>query len=341
MGKHVSPVSLKSEDLTNSSSGIPDLELHEIPEDIWLHDMSSERPSVETPAPKWRGGKQPVKPYRKAPRGEVDEDGHRMILVDGEMFTVVEGDLLLDIDQKDLWQQALAIREADRQARLELQEAGFDEVALHAGYVNGSTSALVGIVQGGKLVRWSPGTVLTYCVLSSTFPREEWYDEVVANMQLATEAWEATCGVEFDYVSSLDSSPSVRPPGVVFPVRYIGAGGAFIAAAFFPNDLPTRRRMLIDPSYFSTTFDHVGVLRHELGHVIGCRHEHIRSGAPPICPDEDVTGTINLTAYDPQSVMHYFCGGVGSRSLEITQLDRIGAQQLYGPPLRAFELQEA
>ncbi len=190
-------------------------------------------------------------------------------------------------------------------------------------------------------MRWSPGTVLTYCVLRNTFPREEWYEEVVANMQLATEAWEATCGVRFEYVARLDSSASVRPSGVVFPVRYIGAGGAFIAAAFFPNDLPARRRMLIDPSYFTTTFDHVGVLRHELGHVIGCRHEHIRSGAPPLCPDEDTTGTINLTAYDPQSVMHYFCGGVGSRKLEITQLDRIGAQQLYGPPLRAFELQEA
>jgi hypothetical protein len=139
-------------------------------------------------------------------------------------------------------------------------------------------------------------------------------------------------------VPSLDASVSVRPQGVLFPVRYIGAGGAFIAASFFPNDPPNRRRVLIDPSYFTTAFDHVGVLRHELGHVIGFRHEHIRSGAPPSCPHEDTTGTLDLTAYDPKSVMHYFCGKVGSRKLEITQVDRVGAQKLYGAPLETFEL---
>jgi hypothetical protein len=195
-------------------------------------------------------------------------------------------------------------------------------------------------MQDGKLVRWHPGTVLSYCVLANTFPRQEWYEEVVTNMPLATEAWENMCGVQFEYVADLDSSTSMRPSGVLFPVRYISAGGAFIAASFFPNDPPSRRRLLIDPSYFSTSFDHVGVLQHELGHVIGFRHEHIRSGAPPICPDEDTTGTFNLTDYDPQSVMHYFCGGLGSKRLEITELDRIGAQRLYGLPLNAFESQE-
>jgi hypothetical protein len=92
----------------------------------------------------------------------------------------------------------------------------------------------------------------------------------------------------------------------------------------------------IDPSFFVPTlpFDRVGVLRHELGHVLGFRHEHIRSGAPPICPDEATHHTIDLTQYDPQSVMHYFCGNVGSKQLAITAVDRAGARLVYGPPDR-------
>jgi hypothetical protein len=112
----------------------------------------------------------------------------------------------------------------------------------------------------------------------------------------------------------------------------------FIAAAFFPNDPINRRRVLIDPSYFTTTFNQVGVLRHELGHVLGFRHEHIRSGAPAACPDEDPGRVIDLTQYDPRSVMHYFCGGVGSRELAISDLDREGSQRVYGPPLSDFML---
>ena len=41
---------------------------------------------------------------------QADENGHRMVLVDNEILTVVEGDLILDDDQKDLWQEAQTAR---------------------------------------------------------------------------------------------------------------------------------------------------------------------------------------------------------------------------------------
>jgi len=82
------------------------------------------------------------------------------------------------------------------------------------------------------------------------------------------------------------------------------------------------------------------VLRHELGHVLGWRHEQIRSEAPAICPDEDTANTVDLTQYDPQSVMHYFCGGVGSRDLAITDVDKIGSQKVYGLPFDSFNYVE-
>lgn len=328
---------------------IQDLELYECGEELTSEMPAGPASKVTEGTPKSQGGARSDRHVAEAvhktvaeavhkTKPEFDEDGHRIVWVDDETFTVVEGDLILDVDQIALWKEAQAAKTSQFQARLRAEAAGMGEAALTE---HSSMSYLIGMVQDGKLVRWSPGTVLTYCVLKNTFPRLEWYEEVVADMQLATEAWESVCGAMFKYIPALDTSGSVRPAGVVFPVRYIGAGGAFIAASFFPNDPITRRRILIDPSYFTTSFDHVGVLRHELGHVIGFRHEHIRSGAPAICPHEDTTGTINLTDYDPRSVMHYFCGGVGSKSLEITEIDRIGAQQLYGPPLNAFQCVEA
>ena len=80
------------------------------------------------------------------------------------------------------------------------------------------------------------------------------------------------------------------------------------------------------------------MLRHELGHVLGFRHEHIRVEAPAACPDEDIADISILTGYDPKSVMHYFCGSVGNKKLLITDLDVVGSQKLYGPPLSVFQL---
>jgi hypothetical protein len=155
----------------------------------------------------------------------------------------------------------------------------------------------------------------------------------------ATADWEKTCGVRFVYASELDDSNLLRPERALFVVREFNATGQFIAAAFFPNDPVNRRRVLIDPSFYDPDlgFDRVGVLRHELGHVLGFRHEQIRPEAPPTCPDEDIYDTFNLGDYDPHSVMHYFCGGVGSRTLAITELDKAGAQRVYGLPFAEFQ----
>jgi hypothetical protein len=34
--------------------------------------------------------------------------------------------------------------------------------------------------------------------------------------------------------------------------------------------------------------------------------------------------------------MHYFCGGLGTQDFAITDLDKSGAQKVYGPPLGGF-----
>lgn len=261
-----------------------------------------------------------------------EEDGTK------EEFYRVEGDMLLDEDQ--LMAYALQQDAADKEKALKKERA-----ALGAGDIGPQMgrSSLVAVTSAqGKFVRWKPGMALSYCVLKNTFTTEADYNLVVGNVKAATLGWESVCGIKFEYKPQLDNGTSTKPEGVLFPVRQIDAGGQFIAAAFFPTDPKNRRRLLIDPSYFDPGlgFDKVGVLRHELGHVLGWRHEHIRSEAPAICPDEDVANTVNLTDYDPQSVMHYFCGNVGSRDLAITDVDKIGSQKVYGLPLDSFNYVE-
>jgi hypothetical protein len=259
----------------------------------------------------------------------------RRVTVDGEQtYYVLEGDLLYDEDELTVYA---------------LQKAQQREGALvfpSTAAVIQPPPALMGIAAGDRIIRWAPDRVLRYCVIRASFPDQKQYETVRDNLAAAASAWEATCGIAFEYVPAHDSHPDPSTPAndidpdLVFSVRYIDAGGQFIAAAFFPTYPPARRRVLIDPSYFSAglTFDPVGVLRHELGHVLGFRHEHIRSNAPAVCPDEDLDGTVDLTAYDPRSVMHYFCGGVGSPELKITEVDQEGAQKLYGPPWQSVTL---
>ncbi|MGH8907663.1 MAG: hypothetical protein ACRD0K_14350 [Egibacteraceae bacterium] len=253
--------------------------------------------------------------------------------IDGQQYYVAEGDTLLDEDQFMVYAFNREKAEEARQAGLTAEAAGLGTVSL----AQPQQAALLGILQGGQLVRWMPGVVLSYRVVRNTFTSQARYELVVGHMAEAAQAWAQTCGVEFQHRADLDKAPGVGPAGALMAVREFHEG-RFIAAAFFPNDPADRRRILINPSFFAEdlSYDRTGVLRHELGHVLGFRHEHIRSGAPPACPDEDQFDTLDLTAFDPQSVMHYFCGGMGSRDLKISEVDKQGAQQVYGLPLDRY-----
>jgi hypothetical protein len=256
--------------------------------------------------------------------------------MDGTTLYVAEGDTLLDLDQLRIYADVREQEIKTQEARKRADEAGFGAARLDE-----TPRGLIASTRNGKIVRWKPGAVLTYRVARESFDSDAHYQLVVSSMHAATREWEMTCGVNFEHRQVLDARPGLGLEGLLFVVRAFDAGGKFIASSFFPSDPVERRRVLIDPSYYTTSFDKVGVLRHELGHVLGFRHEHIRNEAPPVCPNEPLWDTKVLTMYDPTSVMHYFCGGVGSNELKISALDRKGAQQVYGPPLAAAALVEA
>lgn len=254
------------------------------------------------------------------------------IEVDGQTLYIAEGDTLLDDEQLKLYAELREKENEVRAAARHADEQGFGAARLEVSH------GLVAMTRKGKVVRWAPGTVLTYRVVRSSFASDQEYRLVVDNFRAACKEWESTCGVDFQHKKDLDDRPGTGREGCRFVVYKFDAAGKVIASAFFPSDPPERRRVLVDPSYFTTGFDKIGVFRHELGHVLGFRHEHIRNEAPPVCPNEPLWDTQVLGVYDPKSVMHYFCGGVGSHDLKISDLDRKGARMVYGPPLGAAAL---
>jgi len=194
---------------------------------------------------------------------------------------------------------------------------------------------------------------IRYCV-SSDFGAQ--HSEVVADMATAAKAWQRVANVRFVYVPSQDGSCFSSASGQV-DIAVISTPQN-VSACGTPPSLPPDTQpgwcarwplgsLAIDydptswpwPSLAAyPNMTKVGVLRHELGHILGLRHEHIRSTAEceneMICINNACLGADYLTEYDVNSVMHYpACNGNPNSAMDITSLDGVGMRKLYGMPV--------
>jgi dual-action HEIGH metallo-peptidase len=171
---------------------------------------------------------------------------------------------------------------------------------------------------------------LTYCISSASFGG--YYSSVVSAMNTAATNWENTgANINFVHSSSLDSSCD-NTTNVTFNVRMVDTQGEYLARAFFPPDPRYAREILIDVSSFGyiSPWTLAGVLRHELGHTLGFRHEHLRiAQSDEGCQETDPYWRA-VTAYDSASVMHYpQCAGTNTGDLNLTALDVTGVKAIY------------
>ena len=184
---------------------------------------------------------------------------------------------------------------------------------------------------GGRDAIWNSTNRkhLTYCVSSTFGVRQQ---RVIKDMEAASGAWEEVANVNFIHVAAEDTDCTAGNTKVVFDIRPVNVYGQYLARAFFPNEERAERNVLIDESSFlldpDASLQLVGVLRHEIGHTLGWRHEHTRPESGTCFEDNNWRP---LTDYDRFSVMHYpQCNGGADWSLKLTSLDKNGAACVYG-----------
>lgn len=187
----------------------------------------------------------------------------------------------------------------------------------------------------GAVDRWSPQQAmnLTYCV-SALFDDD--HDEVVRAMESAGADWAQAAAVRFVHRVREDRACDADNDRVVFEV-VPAQGTRYTAKSFFPS-LAARgnHELFIDLDNVARGAPKTltGILRHELGHVLGFRHEHARPESNGVCAEGPDWRA--LTPYDPDSVMHYNaespCAGANEGDYVLSPLDKAGAARLYGPP---------
>ncbi|KAG7285412.1 hypothetical protein NEMBOFW57_010039 [Staphylotrichum longicolle] len=147
---------------------------------------------------------------------------------------------------------------------------------------------------GNCLPRWKPGSVVTYTVVEESFPSSKWAIFAQDALVEAAQDWtNRHVGVQFRLVEQGERA--------VFALKYrdFRAPSQFLAESFFPDF--KYRIMYVFRVAFHREYRRymANVFRHELGHVLGLRHEGAAIHEPEV-------PSVELGLGNGLSIMNYF-----------------------------------